>query len=335
MPDYLLGLDAGNTVIKAALFDGADGRDLAVVAQDGHASLPAPGHVERDLGELWSNAVNVISACITRAGIDPAHIRAIGCAGHGNGLYALDRAGKPLIGIQSLDTRAVDLVGEWAAQDLGSRTYPICRQGPWSAQTPTLLAWVKRHRPELYSQIGTVLLCKDFVVGQLTGARVSETTDMSGCGLISVPGRSYDADLMDLYGLADAMPMLPDLLESADIAGQVTPDVAAATGLKAGTPVIAGLFDVVASALGSGVAETGQASIIAGSWGINQVVLDNPIDQPPVFMQSSFDRTRWLAIESSATSAANLEWLVHQFMDEVEGDRFALASDLVASVQAS
>ncbi|MCP8883201.1 carbohydrate kinase [Devosia sp. XJ19-1] len=335
MADYLLGLDAGNTVIKAALFDAADGRELAVVAQDGHASLPAPGHVERDLGELWANAITVISACITKAGIDPINIRAIGCAGHGNGLYALDRAGQPLIGIQSLDTRAVDLVGEWEAEKLGARTYPICRQGPWSAQTPTLLAWVKRHRPDLYGQIGTVLLCKDFVVGQLTGARVSETTDMSGCGLISVPGRAYDAGLLEHYGLMDARPMLPDLLESADIAGHITPNVAAATGLKAGTPVIAGLFDVVASALGSGVSETGQASIIAGSWGINQVVLDQPIDQPPVFMQSSFDRTRWLAIESSATSAANLEWLVHQFMADVPGDRFGLASELVSTVQAS
>jgi L-xylulokinase len=335
MADYLLGLDAGNTVIKAALFDAADGRELAVVAQDGHAIQPAPGHVERDLDELWINATAVIAACIVKAGIDPGQIRAIGCAGHGNGLYALDRAGTPLIGIQSLDTRAVDLVSAWAGEGLGPRTYQICRQGPWSAQTPTLLAWVKRHRPELYAEIGTVLLCKDFVVGRLTGARVSETTDMSGCGLLAVPSRTYDPGLMELYGLGDAMPMLPDLLESADIAGRVTPQVAAATGLRAGTPVVAGLFDVVASALGSGVAETGQASIIAGSWSINQVVLDQPIDHPPVFMQSSFDRSRWLAIESSATSAANLEWLVHQFMGEVAGDRFAMASDLVASVDAA
>ena len=335
MPDYLLGLDAGNTVIKAALFDAADGRELALAAQDGHASQPAPGHVERDLDELWANAIAVISAVIAKAGIAAGQIRAIACAGHGNGLYALDRAGKPLLGIQSLDTRAVGLVGEWAAEGLGARTYPICRQGPWPAQTPTLLAWVKRHRPELYAEIGTVLLCKDFVVGQLTGMRVSETTDMSGCGLLSVPGRRYDPELMELYGLGDAMTMLPELLESADIAGHVTKEVAALTGLVAGTPVVAGLFDVVASALGSGVSDTGQASIIAGSWSINQVVLDAPIDQPPVFMQSSFDRNRWLAIESSATSAANLEWLVHQFFEDTPGDRFGLASALVASVDAS
>jgi len=334
MPDHLLGLDVGNTVVKAALFDAADGRELAVSSRDGHAISPAPGQVERDLGELWANATAVISSCIAKAGSNPVHIRAIGCAGHGNGLYALDRAGHPLLGIQSLDTRAVELVGEWVSQRLGERTYPMCRQRPWSAQTPTLLAWVKRQRPDLYGQIGTVLLCKDFVVRQLTGSLVSETTDMSGCGLLAVPGRTYDADLLALYGLGDAMPMLPTLLESADTAGHVAADVAAMTGLVAGTPVVAGLFDVVASALGSGVAATGQASIIAGSWSINQVVLDRPIDEPSVFMQSSFDRTRWTAIESSATSAANLEWLVHQFMGETPGDRFGSASDLVASIDA-
>src|SRR5690606_472179 len=139
---YLLGLDAGNTVIKAVLFDAADGRELAVAARDGHAKLPAPGHVERGLNELWENAVGVIGDCIAQAGISARDIRAIGCAGHGNGLYGLGRAGEPLIGTQSLDTRGSDLVAEWSREAVGERAYPISRQKPWSAQTPTLLAWV-------------------------------------------------------------------------------------------------------------------------------------------------------------------------------------------------
>lgn len=335
MSDYLLGLDAGNTVIKAVLFDAADGRELASAACDGHGIMPAPGHVERDLNELWANAVAVIGECIDKASVDGRDIRAIGCAGHGNGLYALDRAGAPLVGIQSLDTRATGLVQRWAGEGVGDRAHPICRQRPWAAQTPTLLAWVKQRRPEVYANIGTVLLCKDFVVGRLTGARVTETSDMSGCGLIGIPSRRYSAELLDAYGLADAMPMLPELLESADIAGTVTAEVAAATGLAEGTPVVAGLFDVVASALGSGVVATGAASIIAGSWSINQVVCDQPLADPSVFMFSTFDPERWLAIESSATSAANLEWLVHQFMGHAEGNPFLLASELAGSVPAS
>lgn len=61
MQKYLLGLDAGNTVIKAVVFD-LSGRELAHAGEEGHSRMPHPGHVERDLGELWSNAKRVIRA---------------------------------------------------------------------------------------------------------------------------------------------------------------------------------------------------------------------------------------------------------------------------------
>ncbi|ANH07141.1 FGGY-family carbohydrate kinase [Shinella sp. HZN7] len=319
MQDYLLGLDAGNTVIKAVIFD-RTGRELAHAGEEGHSRMPSPGHVERDLGELWANARHVIRTCLDKAGIAAGDIAAIGCAGHGNGLYALDRAGEPLIGIQSLDTRATGLVETWLAEGVGERTYPIARQRPWPSQTPTLLAWLKRYRPELFQRIGTVFFSKDFVVNRLTGQRVSEVSDMSGAGLIDLAARRYDKALMEAYGLGDCMDLLPPLIESADIAGRVTAAVAAETGLAAGTPVIGGLFDVVASALGSGVSRTGSASIIAGTWSINQVVIEGPDLDGPVFMSSTFDRTRYMAMENSATSAANLEWLVREFF---EGDHAA------------
>lgn len=319
MQKYLLGLDAGNTVIKAVIFDLA-GRELAHAGEEGHSRMPSPGHVERDLGELWANAKRVIRTCLDKAGIAASDIAAIGCAGHGNGLYALDREGEPLVGIQSLDTRATGLVEQWAAEGVGERTYPIARQRPWPSQTPTLLAWLKRYRPDIFKRIGTVFYSKDFVVNRLTGERVSEVSDMSGAGLIDLAARRYDKALMEAYGLGDCLDLLPRLIESADIAGRVTEAVAAETGLAAGTPVIGGLFDVVASALGSGVSRTGSASIIAGTWSINQVVIDGPDLDGPVFMSSTFDRTRYMAMENSATSAANLEWLVREFF---QGDHHA------------
>lgn len=312
MKEYLLGLDAGNTVIKAVIFDRA-GNEIAAASEEGHSRMPSPGHVERGLDELWTNARHVIRACIEKAKIKPEDIAAIGCAGHGNGLYTLDRDGAPLLGIQSLDTRAAGLVDEWREAGVGDRTYPIGQQRPWPSQTPTLLAWLKRHRPETFGKIGTVFLCKDFIVNRLTGKRVSDVSDMTGCGLLNVAARRYDQGLMDAYGLGECMGLLPPLIESADIAGTVTVEAAAQTGLAAGTPVVGGLFDVVASAIGSGVTRTGAASIIAGTWSINQVIIDRPELNGPVFMSSTFDRNRYMAIESSATSAANLEWLVREF----------------------
>ena len=310
---YFLGLDAGNTVIKAVLFDG-EGRALASEALDGQSSTPAPGHVERDLSELWSNAQSVIRTCIEKAGVRPGDIAAVGCAGHGNGLYLLDHADAPLIGIQSLDTRAAALAADLAAA-YGEQLHELCLQRPWPSQTPALLAWIKQHRPELYAKAGTVLLCKDFVTFQLTGEKVSDISDMSGCGLTRMPGATYDDDVLALYGLEDARGLLPRLIASCDIAGHVSDAASAATGLAQGTPVIGGFFDVVASALGAGAGRAGDGSIIAGTWSINQVFSDAPIVDPGIFMVSAFAPSRFLNIEASATSAANLEWYVRELVE--------------------
>lgn len=329
---YLLGLDAGNTVIKAVLFDLA-GRQVAMHAIDGRSQTPQPGHVERDLNELWGNARESIRACIATAGVDAREIAAVGCAGHGNGLYLVDKAGQPLLGIQSLDSRAADLATALSNKS-GDRLHAICLQKPWPSQTPTLLAWVKADTPDMYRRAGTLMLCKDFVTFRLTGERVSDVSDMSGCGLVRMPEGVYDPELLALYGIEDAEPKLPRLLDPAEIAGVVTAAAAAETGLAVGTPVIAGYFDVVASAMGAGVVRPGEASIIAGTWSVNQVFSKAPVTDAAVFMVARFGRDRFVNIESSATSAANLEWYVREFVERgrhVE-DPFGFCNEAVGAV---
>jgi len=335
MPDadkYILGLDAGNTVIKAVLFDLA-GQPVASDALDGQSSTPEPGHVERDLNELWANAKSVISSCINKSGVDPVNILGVGCAGHGNGLYLLDKDNEALVGIQSLDTRAAGVAEELSAGN-GDALHALCLQRPWPSQTPVLLAWIKRHRPDIYERCGTVLLCKDFVTFKLTGERVSEISDMSGCGLTKMPECDYCDDLMDLYDLADARGMLPRLIDPADVAGTVTSEAASATGLREGTPVIGGYFDVVSSAMGSGVVKSGEASIICGTWSINQVFSDAPAVNTSMFMASGFGPNRFVNIEASATSAANLEWYVREFVERGahHDDPFGFCNDKVAEI---
>ena len=246
---YLLGLDAGNTVIKAVLFD-LSGNEIAKHALDGQSSTPEPGHVERDLSELWGNACQAIRSCIDQSQIEASDIVGIGCAGHGNGLYLLDKEDAPLLAIQSLDTRAAGTADQLGQAGNGEELHALCLQKPWPSQTPTLLAWIKTNRPDIYAAAGTVFLCKDFITFNLTGEKVSDISDMSGCGFLSMPDCQYDNRLLELYGLDDAEPMLPRLIGPADIAGTVSLEAADVTGLVPGTPVVGGLFDVVASALG-------------------------------------------------------------------------------------
>ena len=325
--DLLLGIDIGNTVVKAVLFDLA-GRQVARHGVDGTTLKPAPGMVERPAAELWANAQAAIAGCMQ--GIDPARIAAIGLAGHGNGLYLLDRAGEPLLGIQSLDTRAADLSVK-LDRAVGSELHSICGQRPWPSQTPTLLAWVKAHQPAIYARAGTLCFAKDIIGLHLTGQRASDVSDMSAAGLLRLPEVGYDAGLLALYGLSDAMPLMPRLCQPTEVVGHVTPAAAATTGLRAGIPVVAGYFDVVASALGSGAIGSGTASMVLGSWSINQVFADTPARDPAVFMVAAFGPGRFANMDNSATSAANLEWYVRTLIERHghEGDAFAQVNALV------
>lgn len=327
----LLGLDAGNTVIKAVLFD-LDGRQIASHGIDGATHKPAAGRIERSVTELWVNARAAIAGCLEAAGADARDIAAIGTAGHGNGLYLLDRYGAPLIGIQSLDTRAAALSQELDAA-AGARMHAIGLQRPWPAQTPVLLAWLKRRRPELYARAGTLLYAKDVLTFYLTGMRATDISDMSGAGLLRLPQLEYDEELLSLYGLEDAGPMLPPLHEPTGVVGVVTQAAAAATGLAQGTPVVAGYFDVVASALGSGAVGPGAASIVAGSWSINQVFSQAPVRDERVFMVAACGGGYFLNMENSATSAANLEWYVRTLVERGgrHDDPFGFVNRLVGA----
>jgi L-xylulokinase len=118
---------------------------------------------------------------------------------------------------------------------------------------------------------------------------------------------------MALYDLSEVFDALPPLKHGHEIIGQVTALAAQQTGLAIGTPVVGGLFDVDASAIGAGAVRVNQACLVAGSWSINEVITEKPIVDPGLFMTTLFaDPGRYLTIEGSATSATNLEWFVNQ-----------------------
>jgi L-xylulokinase len=314
MKSYAIGIDCGNTAIKAALFD-EHGCEIGAVANNYPTHIPQPDHTEANLEQCWSLCAEVIAKLIEQTGVDSSQIIALGTSGHGNGLYLLDTELKPLLGIKSLDNRAASEVTLLQASkgftDLKKRN----RQGVWPSQTAALLTWLKKHQPQTFQKIGQVLFCKDYVNFCLTGQCATEWGDITASGLFDFETDSVSLELLNHYQVADISTKLPPIYESNQVIGLVTEDAARITKLKAGTPVIAGLFDVVACAYGSQASALGNTSLVAGTWNINQVVTD---ELPPeeVFMACKFAENRYLAIESSTCSASNLEWLVERFFSE-------------------
>ena len=255
-----------------------------------------------------------IREVLAKSGVKPEEIAGIGNTGHGNGVYLLDKQGCPLRnGIQSMDSRAADVVTEWNQRNLHAQVFPFTIQSFWPAQPNALLVWLKKNEPQNYERLGAILMVKDYIKYRLTGEITGDYTDMSATSLMDVRNKYYSRELMALYDLSEAYDALPPLKQSSEVCGQVTTAAAKETGLAVGTPVVGGLFDVDASAIGAGAINVNQACLVMGSWSINEVITKEPIVDPSLFMTTLFaDPGLFLTIEGSATSATNLEWFVNQ-----------------------
>ena len=203
-PGLLLGLDAGNTVIKAVLFD-LEGRPLAAAQRDGASHAPAPGHVERDIGgaleQRRRGGPRVPGQGRRRTRRRSA---AVGCAGHGNGLYLLDADGAAAARdpvARHARRRACRGAASRRQRRAAARDLPAKALAVADADAARLDA--RGTAPEVYARCGTAFLCKDFVTFRLTGRRVSATSPTwrapACCGCRTAV---YDAGLLERYGLA-------------------------------------------------------------------------------------------------------------------------------------
>ncbi|HOD82673.1 MAG: L-xylulose/3-keto-L-gulonate kinase [Planctomycetes bacterium ADurb.Bin126] len=314
MPQYLMGIDNGCTVSKAALFT-ADGKEVAVASAKTQATSPKPDWYERDTEEVWTSTAAAVKQVIAQAGVDAKDIAAVACTGHGNGLYLVDEAGKPVRpGILSMDGRAKEYIRRWQAEGVGQKVLPMTMQSIWPAQPNALLAWLRDNEPDTFKKARWVLMCKDFARSRLTGKIQMELTDMSGTSLMNLQTRGYDQAVLEAFGIGEMMDLLPPIVRSEEVCGTVTAEAAAATGLAEGTPVAGGMFDIDACGLATGTIDDSQLCMIAGTWGNNQYISKTPVVSEDVFMTSCYAMPEYyLILEGSATSASNLEWIVNQF----------------------
>ncbi len=318
MSKYLLGLDNGGTVIKAAVFD-LDGNEIAVARGSVEMLSPERGHYQRNLQEVKDGNLKVIRDAIVKAGIQGSEIQAVAITGHGNGAYLIDKDGAPVFdGILSADSRAAEIVQKWNEDGAAQGIIPYTMQTLWPGQPPAIISWFKQNRPEVLQKARWVLQAKDYVRYLLTGEIYAERTDISGTSMYNVAGDCYDERIFSILGISEYYYLLPEVRNSSDICGYITPDIAEATGLNAGTPVAGGLFDIHAAAVATGIVEATEVprlSVIVGTWSINQYLTREPdIGVTPFMTSISSSPGNWLIMEGSATSASNLEWFICNFL---------------------
>ncbi|WEY37676.1 FGGY-family carbohydrate kinase [Paraburkholderia sp. SUR17] len=309
MTHYLVGLDAGNTMTKAVLFD-LQGREIGAERRRNPIRFSAPGHTERDADRMWQDSAEAIRALLENAGVAAADIAAVSTSGYGAGLYLVDERGNPTRpGIMSTDSRARDVIDGWVRDRVAASSEQRVQQRLWSGQPAPLLSWIAACEPEVVRRTHRVLFCKDFLRGKLCNTLDTDPTDAGIAGLSNVVQQRYEPEFFASLGIDSWFDKLPDIAPSTAIAGKVTATAAGLTGLLEGTPVVRGVVDVVAAALASGVKAPNQMSVVAGTFSINSTLHASPrLDGLPLLQSPYPIDGLYLATEGSPTSASNFEW---------------------------
>ncbi|MEG0913695.1 MAG: FGGY-family carbohydrate kinase [Oscillospiraceae bacterium] len=326
---YYIGIDNGGTTTKAALYD-KDGCELCVSSCATDMIAPQADFCERDMEDMWEANCSVIREILEKSKIDPSDVSAVACCGHGKGVYLWGKDNCPVgNGIISTDNRAWEYPVRWEKDGTAKKLYKYTCQSIMSCQPVALLAWIRDNKPGMLDEIKYIFSCKDYVRFRLTGVANGELTDSSGTNLLNLHTRDYDKRILELLGLEMLWDCLPPLKKSSDICGYVTAEVSARTGLKEGTPVAGGMFDIDACAIAVDAADTSKICMIAGTWSINEYICKQPVLDGSVRLNSLFcDPEYYLIEESSPTSAGNNQWYINNLLPEAAKEARAKGSSI-------
>ena len=254
MGAYLAALDLGTQSVKTAIMD-AEGRLLSVSHEGYGLQTPKIGFVEQDPEEWWRASVRTIREAVSKAGIAPDEIAGLGFSGQMHGVVALDEQNR-VVGpaIIWMDQRS-SLEAEEIRCAAGSLLEEQLLNRPVPGMMACSLLWLKKNQPDVYGRIHKVLLPKDYIRFRLTGEIGTDYADGSATGAFSVAQRHWCTDLLEKIGLRTDI--FPEAHECIEVAGTVSAEGAAQTGLKQGTKVVYGSGDAAAQLTGNAVVREG------------------------------------------------------------------------------
>jgi len=305
---YFVGIDTSTTATKALLMH-ADGQVVAVASLEYSYDTPRPLWTEQHPDLWWQATVASVRQVLAQAGVDAVKVKGVGLTGQMHGLVLLDAAGKVLRpAILWNDQRTGAECDQIRARLEKSRFIQITGNDALTGFTAPKILWVKNHEPEIFARARQVLLPKDYVRFKLTDRYATDKAGGAGTVLFDLRRRDWSSKVVAALGIDPAW--LPPTFEGTAVTGQITPQAAEATGLRAGTPVVGGGGDQAAGAVGTGAVVEGVVSLSLGTSGVVFATTDQPIVEPEgrlhAFCHAVPDKWHLMGVMLSA--AGSLRW---------------------------
>jgi xylulokinase len=306
----LLGIDIGTTSTIGILID-AEGRTLATSSRPADLLSPEANWAEADPAQWWSNTRAIIAELLRETGLNGADIAAVGTTGMVPAVVLLDGEGRVLRrSMQQNDARALAEIDEMAAR-VDPAAFLAATGGSVNQQiVAPKLRWLQRHEPAVFARIATIFGSYDSIAYRLTGSRSVDHNWALESGLMDIRRREFTSELLGHAGVGPGL--LPPIRASHEITGKISPEAAAATGLAAGTPVVAGCADHVASAFVAGAARQGDLVLKFGGAGDILLSAEQPVTDPRLFIDYHIIPGLYFSNGCTATSGSLLNWIVRE-----------------------
>ena len=307
------------------------------VATEEHSRFASPqiGWAEQDPADWWRACTSAIPRALQLAKVRGEEIACVGFSGQMHGAVMLDESNRVVRpALLWCDVRTEQQCRELTEKIGAERLIQLTCNPALVNFTLTKFLWVRANEPALWNRVRFVMLPKDYVRLRLTGGRATDMADASGTLLLDVSKRRWSKEMLDATGIDEGL--LPPLYESPDVCGRVSPEGAAATGLKAGTSVVAGAGDQAAGAIGMGIVSPGAVSATIGTSGVVFAATDRPALDPKGRLHTFCHAIpgRWHVMGVTQAAGLSLRWFRDQFGAGKEDSRnpYERLSDEASSI---
>lgn len=274
-PELLLGIDVGTASSKGVLVT-LEGEIVQSHVMPHGLSNPYPGHYEQDADAVWWHDVQAICHELLSGEYSGENVVGVALSAIGPCLLPLDETGKPLRPgiLYGLDARAGQQIASLEAEIGAAEILEFSQMALSSQAVGPKIRWLREHEPDVWTKTRRLTSASGYLTYRLTGRHVLNRHEASHFMPLYNPGTgAWDARYERHVG---PVSLLPQLGWSDELAGTVTQEAAALTGLRFGTPVAVGAVDALSEALSVGVSRPGDLMIMYGSTTFFILVQDAP-----------------------------------------------------------
>jgi xylulokinase len=292
---------------------------LAVAASEYGYDTPQPLWSEQDPELWWTGARNSLREVLAAPGVSGKELRGVGLTGQMHGLVLLDEAGRVLRpAILWNDQRTGAQCDEIRARLGKERLIAITGNDALTGFTAPKILWVRKEEPRTFARVAHILLPKDYVRYRLSGEFAVDRADGAGTMLFDLQARDWSREVLDALEIDRRW--LPTTHEGTEVTGGVSSAAAEATGLRAGTPIVAGGGDQAAAAVGTGAVEEGIVSLSLGTSGVVFATTDRPTIEPQGRLHAFCHAApgKWHLMGVMLSAAGSLRWHRDAFAPRVD-----------------